>query len=200
MTTVDFNQLQMAFESTIHRFGRREDYIRQLSRRDPELANEVVTLLAFETESRDPLEAACRMQQLKASADSSIPEIQGYVVNRRIGVGGQADVYLARQESTGQDVAIKVFRGCGLVDSQHHRIDAETTLCDCSFPMSWPSWTGDKRLAAGNSWRPASLRDVESTRRQQDYCRRNRKNLRTSLRRLRKHSLGFIAKALSIAI
>jgi serine/threonine protein kinase len=130
MTIVEFDQLQHAFEKATSKNGPdREDNIRQVSIRDPGLANDVSTLLAFETGGVDPLERTCdngRRTCVAVSVDSTIPTIQGYAVKRRIGSGGQADVFLACQESTGQDVAIKVFRGSGLADSQRHRIDAET--------------------------------------------------------------------------
>ncbi len=99
--------------------------------RNPDLANEVRTLLRFHSRESDPLEAACDERRettiaLQEHAGTPLPRIPGYVVQRRVGSGGQADVFLAQQESTGQDVAVKVFRGYSLADSQRNRIDAET--------------------------------------------------------------------------
>lgn len=55
-----------------------------------------------------------------------LPEVAGYTVERPLGEGGQAQVFLAHQQSTGQAVAIKVFRGQGISDSQCTRIQQET--------------------------------------------------------------------------
>ncbi len=52
----------------------------------------------------------------------------------------------------GRDVAVKVFRGYSLADSQRNRIDAETKACESSsFPMSSPSSTVDGPRAAGST-------------------------------------------------
>ena len=131
MKSVDFDQLQRAFEAASHRNGReRAVFIEQLNSDDPALANEVRSLLHYHTDESDPRAKDCESRQESSSeihdkSESPLPTIHGYVVRRRIGSGGQADVFLARQESTGQDVAIKVFRGYGLAETQRHRIDSE---------------------------------------------------------------------------
>ncbi len=47
----------------------------------------------------------------------ALPNIPGYKILRRLGHGGQGTVYLARQESTGRKVALKVMRGEGDSDA-----------------------------------------------------------------------------------
>ena len=130
MAAIDFEQLQIVFEAASRSSGReRSDFIEQLDRDNPSLATEVRSLLRFHGDEEDPLERASESwRATRVNQDQQhvpLPTIQGYAMERRIGSGGQADVFLARQESTGQDVAIKVFRGYGLVESQRHRIDSE---------------------------------------------------------------------------
>ena len=131
MTAIEFDRLEMVFETAARKKGRdRADFIERLGTRNPDLANEVRTLLRFHSREADPLEAACDERRATTIAHQDgvktpLPTIPGYVVQRRIGSGGQADVFLAQQESTGQDVAVKVFRGYSLADSQRNRIDAE---------------------------------------------------------------------------
>ena len=60
--------------------------------------------------------------------------IRGYQLIRLLGEGGGGTVYKARQESTGQIVAIKLLRSGGEADAQHgrrlsERFERETRLC-----------------------------------------------------------------------
>ncbi|QCO67434.2 hypothetical protein E5843_05960 [Luteimonas yindakuii] len=63
------------------------------------------------------------MQDRTTSHDAAtpLPEIAGYRVLRRIADGGMSTVYLARQESLGRDVAIKVMRPEALGDEVSRR-------------------------------------------------------------------------------
>ena len=45
--------------------------------------------------------------------DAQAPEVPGYDVGRLLGRGSSADVWLARQQRTGRDVALKCFRTAG---------------------------------------------------------------------------------------
>ena len=54
-------------------------------------------------------------------AATPLPEVAGYRVLRRIADGGMSTVYLARQESLGRDVAIKVMRPEALGDEVSRR-------------------------------------------------------------------------------
>ena len=55
--------------------------------------------------------------------------IQGYVISSEISSGGQATVYRAVQESTGQTVAVKVMPGGGLVGSRRRaRFEREAKI------------------------------------------------------------------------
>jgi serine/threonine protein kinase len=134
MKTIDFEELQTAFDTAVNLDGNeRDDYLSRLTASDVVLANEVSTLLAFDIKSNDLLDklgesrrctggsAAAELAQL----DDTLPTIAGYTLCRRVGSGGQADVFLAKQDSTGQHVAIKVFRGGNIAESLRHRIDAE---------------------------------------------------------------------------
>jgi serine/threonine protein kinase len=47
--------------------------------------------------------------------DAQAPEIPGYDVGRLLGRGGSADVWLAREQRTGRDVALKCFRAAGSI-------------------------------------------------------------------------------------
>jgi len=63
-----------------------------------------------------------------------LPVINGYKIIELLGSGGFGMVYLARQESTGQKVAIKVLRLDEALDEQAHRrkierFERETQLC-----------------------------------------------------------------------
>ncbi len=132
MKIKQIDRLQAAFEQAADLNGReRDDYLAELHRNAPELAAEVQSLLGFHARVGDPLEEICeahrKVVDLSQTRDQPrLPKVAGYQVERSIGTGGQADVYLARQASTGQKVAIKVFRVLGLADAQRHRIDAET--------------------------------------------------------------------------
>ncbi|MGX5718253.1 serine/threonine-protein kinase [Arthrobacter sp. MAHUQ-56] len=45
--------------------------------------------------------------------DAQAPDVPGYDVGRLLGRGGSADVWLAREQRTGRDVALKCFRTAG---------------------------------------------------------------------------------------
>ena len=45
--------------------------------------------------------------------DAQAPEVPGYDVGRLLGRGGSADVWLAREQRTGTDIALKCFRTAG---------------------------------------------------------------------------------------
>ncbi|MDQ0769669.1 serine/threonine protein kinase [Pseudarthrobacter defluvii] len=45
--------------------------------------------------------------------DAQVPDVPGYDVGRLLGRGGSADVWLAREQRTGRDVALKCFRKAG---------------------------------------------------------------------------------------
>jgi len=47
--------------------------------------------------------------------DAQAPEVPGYDVGRLLGRGGSADVWLAREQRTGRDLALKCFRAAGRV-------------------------------------------------------------------------------------
>ena len=60
---------------------------------------------------------------------SPLPEIKGYRIERALGGGGQAVVYLAIQESTGQEVAVKVPReGRYITNVERRRFEREIEL------------------------------------------------------------------------
>ncbi len=130
MTAIDFEQLQTAFHEASRKSpSERSKFIEQLHTDYPELATELRSLLRFDAKEHDPLERKCESGRTTSLTPEQLlprlPAIHGYTVERLIGSGGQADVFLARQESTGQAVAIKVFRGYALADVQRHRIDSE---------------------------------------------------------------------------
>jgi serine/threonine protein kinase len=59
----------------------------------------------------------------------ALPAIAGYTIEQEVGSGGQAVVYKARQDSTGQRVAIKVLPGGPFISSrQRERFDRETAI------------------------------------------------------------------------
>jgi serine/threonine-protein kinase len=132
MSGIDFNRFELAFEAGALKNRRNgAGFVAQLMSREAGSADKVRSLLDSDSPQLGALEASCNDRRLASTASLEFlerrsPAIPGYIIQRHIGAGGQADVFLARQASTGQDVAIKVFRGSRLAESQHRRIDAET--------------------------------------------------------------------------
>ena len=61
--------------------------------------------------------------------DGNVPSVEGYVIGREVGSGGQAVVFEATQESTGRRVAVKVLPGGQFTRSRHRqRFDRETAI------------------------------------------------------------------------
>ncbi len=132
MNAQKFYRLQTAFQQAA---GLSEPerivFVDEWSRQDEEIARELRVLLEHDEPEMDPLEAVCEAHRQAAATllddqADSLPTVIGYRVSHRIGRGGQAQVFLAHQDSTGQPVALKVFAGTRLTAAQRARIDAET--------------------------------------------------------------------------
>lgn len=134
MTNQYLSRVQELFERAIEMDSQaRTVFLRKLESTDPQNAKELESLFQFHNRELDPLEVTCDHRRTlvqrslqEESDESTFPIIEGYIVERHIGSGGQADVYLATQVSTGQAVAVKIFRGLALSDAQRSRIDGET--------------------------------------------------------------------------
>lgn len=65
----------------------------------------------------------------RGAAQGPVPEVPGYVVTGLIGRGGQAVVFHAVQQSTGQPIALKVLpRAHSLLSQRQHRFDREAEI------------------------------------------------------------------------
>jgi serine/threonine protein kinase len=128
----NFRTLQKEFRRTTALPTQEQScFSRDLEGTDPSLAEELLELPAFSAKDTKSLDEVCNKHRVVLGADlngaeSTLPEVGGYAVERHLGEGGQAQVFLAHQLSTGQAVAIKVFRGQGISESQRSRIQQET--------------------------------------------------------------------------
>lgn len=93
---------------------------------DTELRDFVNDLLDETGRTEDPLEAGISG---KSRIEHPTPIVPGYTLLRQVAVGGQGIVYEARQDSTGQSVAVKVLlRGAIASESQRTRFEREVEI------------------------------------------------------------------------
>ena len=90
--------------------GERAAEIERLAEGDAILADELRAMLALSAETHSPLDGAAILLPAGGVPGEAPPEISGFRVERRIGRGGSATVYLAEQEKAGfkREVALKV--------------------------------------------------------------------------------------------
>ena len=62
--------------------------------------------------------------------DVQAPDVPGYDVGRLLGRGGSADVWLAREQRTGQEYALKCFRAAGRGTRSSPGITEERALAE----------------------------------------------------------------------
>lgn len=104
---------------------RRAQWLDKQCSGDDELKQFVNDLLEETGRTEDPLEDGLA----GVSKDHPTPDIPGYRLQRQIAIGGQGIVYEAKQESTGQSVAIKLLlHGAIAGDSQRARFEREVEI------------------------------------------------------------------------
>lgn len=105
---------------------RRAQWLEQQCGGDDELKQFVNDLLDETGRTEDPLEDGLAGA---SKAENPTPNIRGYRLQRQIAIGGQGIVYEAKQESTGQSVAIKLLlHGAIAGDSQRARFEREVEI------------------------------------------------------------------------